>query len=171
LFSTKDAMPLTMPYRSALIFAGILLLFAPWCSAAILLDNGQLTVQAEGKPLTAILAEIGRQGDITIQMKGALPEQRVSANFGPVPLEKGLKRIMRKINYLAVYDQNGRITQLVIWGSMPAQRSGPSPRLQAAPAAPAELPDTGNQKPEDRGQKSEDRGQTPEGQIPEGQNP
>ncbi|MDR3631681.1 MAG: hypothetical protein P4L42_15275 [Desulfocapsaceae bacterium] len=125
-----------------LLYAGIVLfLFAPVCSAQVLLDNGQLYVQIEGRPLQAILEEIGRQGNITIQIKGTLSDQRMSMAFGPLPLEKGLKRILKKTNYLAIYDNDGKIIKLVILGSMPMQSSRPSPKLQTAPAISVAPPD------------------------------
>ena len=131
------------------LFTGTVLLFCvSVCSAEILLKDGQLSVQVEGRSLQAILDEIGRQGHISIQLKGALVEQGMSFRFGPVPLEKGLKRILKSINYLTVYDQDAHITTLVIVGSMPTQSSGPAARLSQVqqpapspvePAQPVEL--------------------------------
>jgi hypothetical protein len=119
-------------------FSGILLfLFVPVCSASTLLSNGQLTVQADGVPLAAILEEISRQGNISIQTQETLAGQMVTIHFGPLPLEKGLKRILKKYNYLATFDKNGNIIKLIISSKVSAPLSGGYSTLpQVEPAIP-----------------------------------
>jgi hypothetical protein len=96
-------------------FSGIILfLLVSMCSAETLLSNGQLTVQVDGVPLTVILEDISRQGNISIQTQGSLTGQMVTAHFGPLPLEVGLKRLLRKNNYLATFDKNENIIKLII---------------------------------------------------------
>ncbi len=123
-------------YRT--FFSGIILfLFVPICSAGTLLSNGQLTVQADGVPLAAILEEISRQGNISIQTQETLAGQMVTIHFGPLPLEKGLKRILKKNNYLATFDKNGNIIKLIISGRVSAPLPGGHNTLpQVEPAIP-----------------------------------
>ena len=121
-----------------MFFSGIMLfLFVPVCSAETLLSNGQLTVQVDGVPLAAILEDISRQGNIFIQTHGTLTGQMVTAHFGPLPLEMGVKRILKKNNYLATFDKNGNIIKLIISSRVSAPLSGGYNTLpQVEPAIP-----------------------------------
>ena len=130
----------TRMYIGLMFFFGILLFpFLPICSAGTLLSNGQLTVQVDGVPLAAILEDISRQGNIFIQTHGTLTGQMVTAHFGPLPLEMGVKRILKKNNYLATFDQDGNIITLRISSRVSAPLSGGNntmPQPQARPAIP-----------------------------------
>ena len=125
-----------MPARSYLysffFFGMALFAFMPVCSAGILVNNGQLTIQVDGMPLTAVLEEIGRQGNISIQTKEPLAGQMVTIHLGPLPLEKGLKRILYKNNYLATFDQAGNIIKLTI----SRKASSPGTYMITPPADP-----------------------------------
>jgi hypothetical protein len=97
------------------VFTGLFLLLpAPFCPAEVLVNKGQLTVQVNDMPLSTILQEIGRQANIDIRGGEIIAAQRMTIRFGPLPLEKGLRRIMRKINYLTTFDHDGNILHLTI---------------------------------------------------------
>ena len=138
----------------------ILSLFVSICPAETLLSNGQLTVQVDGVPLTAILEAISRQGNISIQTHGRLAEQMVTIHFGPLPLEQGLKRILKKDNYLATFDKNGNIIKLIVSRKVSAPISGgnntqpevaqeiPVPPESPEIVSPQEQPDPSQEQPD-----------------------
>lgn len=108
-----------------LFFTGFHLLFFPSpCLAEIRLANGQLTVQVKEMPLASILQEISKQGNIEIQGGETLGAERMTIKFGPLPLEKGLRRILHKTNYMTTFDQNGNILRLTISNKPQTPASG-----------------------------------------------
>lgn len=63
-------------------------------AAAIRFDNGLLSVRIKGLPLSQILSEIVRQGNLTLVSYGPLDEN-ISIEFKNLSLEEGLRRILR----------------------------------------------------------------------------
>ena len=154
-----------------------LFLFVSLGSAMTLLSNGQLTVQADGVPLTTILEEISKQGNISIQTHGPLARQMVTIHFGPLPLEKGLKRILKKDNYLTAFDKDGNIIRLIIASKASAPLAGGNNALpqvgQVIPEPPPEdtPPQDEQLVPEPPEQTETDTPQEqPEPELPEAKN-
>lgn len=65
-----------------------------------------LTIRAERVPLSKILESIAREAAIEIT-PSPQSEETVSIQFSDIPLEEGLRRIMRKINYALIYEKEG----------------------------------------------------------------
>jgi hypothetical protein len=79
-----------------------------------------LTVRAENVPLNQLLAEIARQTSIQITLYTPA-ENGISTDLSDIPLEQGLKRLVRDFSSAFVYgDQTGqagepKITKLVLY--------------------------------------------------------
>ncbi len=95
--------------------ASIMATASPQTSLTITYQEGRLSVRAERVPLAQLLQEVSRQTGLTIQGLSSV-QQEVSVQFGNLPLLKGLRRLLARVNYL-----------LLIEHSAP----GEPPRLQA----------------------------------------
>jgi hypothetical protein len=71
---------------------------------AITAQQGRLSVDLKDAEISAILAQIGKEADITIVFESA-PRKRVSARFSDIELEIGLRRLLglAALNYIIVY--------------------------------------------------------------------
>lgn len=103
--------------RSVLRAAVFSLLIPAVCSArawgnegadafSVRAEDGLLTVEARGVPLSEVLTEIVNQMRIKIVLYGSA-EQPVSATFSDLPMETGLKRLARDFNYAMISRPNG----------------------------------------------------------------
>jgi hypothetical protein len=124
--------------QHVIFFIAGMFLFAPACFGEILLRDGLLTVQVEGIGLGSIFEEIGKQGNILIKKESKTLDQKVTIQFGPLPLDKGLKRLLKETNHLATYDQHGNITLLVIDDNRSATSDRPVLPMEAPVNLPAE---------------------------------
>ena len=68
--------------------------------------NRLLTLRAERVPLSKILESVAREAGIEIT-PSPHSEEMVSLQFSDIPLEEGLKKIMRKTNYALIYEKEG----------------------------------------------------------------
>lgn len=68
--------------------------------------NRLLTLRAERVPLSKILESVAREAGIEIT-PSPHSEEMVSLQFSDIPLEEGLKKIMRKTNYALIYENEG----------------------------------------------------------------
>ncbi len=73
----------------------------------------KLTLYAERIPLSEILMEIGRQSDIKIHFSSSADET-VSADLKEIPIEMGLKRLLRNYSHAFIYGKGAEKTEPVI---------------------------------------------------------
>ncbi len=66
--------------------------------------NDQLTVKVKDVSLQELLEEIARQGSLTLVLSGAL-EERITIEIHRLPLEEGLRRILRHQGFAVEYAQ------------------------------------------------------------------
>lgn len=69
---------------------------------AIEFANDRLSVKIEGIALRELLREIARQSGLTVMVSGPL-EERVTIEFQQLLLDKGLRRILRRQNFVVEY--------------------------------------------------------------------
>ncbi len=74
-------------------------------SSVILVKDKLLTVNVKDIPLKKVLIEIANQEPITIVLF-APAEELIVADFSGLPVEKGLKRLLRDFNYTFIYDDS-----------------------------------------------------------------
>lgn len=110
--------------------------------------GGFLTVRADGIAMGAILEEIEKQGNIIIRKDKETLDQKLTIQFGPLPLDKGLKRLLKGTNYLATFDQKGNILSLVVCGNKSATSLGYAPPMET-PIFPEEATQLESEEPED----------------------
>ena len=63
-----------------------------------------MTIYAEGVLLSDLLNEIGRQGDIRINLISS-SDETVSADLKEIPIEMGLKRLLRNYSHAFIYEK------------------------------------------------------------------
>jgi hypothetical protein len=104
----------------------------------IQVEGGRLTVKLEDAPLKAALEEIGRQGHITVIVQGPL-RTTISLEFQQVPMEEGLRRLLRGCGWMTVGGGNGTIEQVLVAetpeGLNPSALRGPHTRSQPGPSS------------------------------------
>ena len=117
--------------------------------------DGLLTVDFRDQPAEEALSEIAGLAGFTLKIDQATRDRRLSVRFKDLPLEKALNRIIRLLqaaNFRFSYDENGRVSEVII-------QSGPqtvtSPGASRPPARGSAVstppPDTGqNRRPSSR---------------------
>lgn len=111
--------------------------------------DGRLSVSAKHADLAGLLREIGAKAGLEV-VAGSLAEQRVTVSFKDLPLEDGLKKVLRHQNYFLCYPEEsgkkdtieqgcGKARLVVIKKSgekvqkQPQEGGAPQTRQQAAP--------------------------------------
>jgi len=69
--------------------------------------EGRLSVRADGTPLLSVLEAISKSTEIDILVSPELQGKDVTIEIVDVPLEDALKRVLRGINYAAIYGKEG----------------------------------------------------------------
>jgi HEAT repeats len=70
----------------------------------VAIHAGVLTVQAHGVPLAEVLAAIGQRAGFEVTVRGAV-DARVSVVLAEVPLEEGLRQLLRGRSFAFLYDR------------------------------------------------------------------
>jgi len=68
-------------------------------------QDGALTAKLTDAPLEDVLKNLARQAHLKIYLEGSLKTEKVSAEFKALPLEEGIKQILRNRNYAFTYAQ------------------------------------------------------------------
>ena len=101
----------------------------------ITLEDGRLSLRVENTRLGPILGEISRQARIAVIMGDGVASQRLSAEFSDLPLDQGLRRILKDQDVF--YYHRGGARLLTIWVYLKKQGRGlyPVPREEWASTA------------------------------------
>jgi hypothetical protein len=108
------------PLPITLIFFAMLLL-SSMSSAADLSINVKgkvFSAHVEDFSLQAVAEEIESKTGIWFKSGGALPEERISVDFEGLPFEDGLERILSKMNYSLVFDDEDEIVGVFLLRSL-----------------------------------------------------
>ena len=103
-------------------------------------EDNLLTLRLKDAPLEKVLTEIAHQAGIQITFYGRM-EGALSADFSDLPMEKGLRRLIRDFNYVFIYGaEKGRrgdpaIKELIIYSK---EGKGPHKRIAPRVIAPQE---------------------------------
>ena len=107
------------------------------------MQDDHLTVQLTDVPWRIVLQELQRQTGLTFRVEGSL-EGTVTEAFEVLPLEKGLRRLIRNANLVFLYRQEGegqgsrsRLAQVWI---LPRLTGSPAERIQT-PQQPSQRAD------------------------------
>lgn len=125
-----------------------------------------LTVKNEplGEVLDTITAETGYRFKLNSQWESHL----VSATIGNLPLERGLKRLLRSLNHTIIWEADRTITIMVYGKAAPVSAGGtishaaPPQDIPETPPAVAENADTGDEDATAADAPAADEGATPD---------
>jgi hypothetical protein len=87
------------------------------------LKGTKMTASIEKAPLGQILEMLVRKTGMWLNWRKSLYNEKISIQFTDMPLEKALARILSKINYAFIYNQNKRLVGLIILGKKGADGS------------------------------------------------
>ncbi|MCB2145614.1 MAG: hypothetical protein KQI81_04015 [Deltaproteobacteria bacterium] len=123
-----------------------------------------ITLTAQNEPLGNVLETISRDTGYRFNLNRKWKDHPVSATIGHLPLEQGLKRLLRSLNYSIVWESD-RVVTIMVFGK--AEPSGPGSDISFAsppqtspeetePAAEAESPSADEPEPADAGVEAAD---------------
>jgi len=76
------------------------------------------SARVEDSSLKAVAEEIESKTGIWFKSAGALPEEKISVDFEGLPFENGLERILSKVNYSLVFDDEDQIAGVFLFRSL-----------------------------------------------------
>ena len=102
---------------------------------AITFEDGRLSVRVQNNRLDSVLDEISRRAKLAVIMGDGVASQRLSAEFSDLPLDQGLRRILKHQDVF--YYHRGGARLLTIWVYLKNQGRGlyPVPREEWASTA------------------------------------
>jgi len=71
------------------------------------IEKGQISAELTNAPVLVLVRQIESQGGIWFKTLADLAGEKVSVRFADIPLDEGLKRILRGMNHSLVYDADG----------------------------------------------------------------
>jgi HEAT repeat protein len=79
--------------------------------------EGRLSVDVQGRSLEWVLGQISRAANVAFVTDEALPETTVSVQFGDIPLDEGLRRILKDQDSFFFYEAEGNAPSAlrVVW--------------------------------------------------------
>lgn len=72
-------------------------------SLLVSVQDDRLSVKVDQVPLWVVLAELGRQTGIKVDIEGSVSREQISVEFKDLPLEDGIRRILQSKNYALTY--------------------------------------------------------------------
>ena len=86
-------------------------------------DEPVFSLTAEAEPLGDLLQDITRQTGYQFTLNGRWQDHPVSAAITNLPLEEGLKRLLRSLNHTIIWESDRRITIMVFGRADPVRPS------------------------------------------------
>jgi hypothetical protein len=86
-------------------------------------DEPLFSLTADAEPLGDLLHEIARQTGYQFTLDGQWQDHPVSAAITNLPLEQGLKRLLRSLNHTIIWDSDRHITIMVFGKADPVRPS------------------------------------------------
>ena len=86
-------------------------------AATVAVADGKLSVMLVDAPLRDVMARIARQSGVTIRVAGADHPVKLTDSFVGLPLEDGLRRLLRGGSHVFVYSDSGpnpRLEQVIV---------------------------------------------------------
>lgn len=108
--------------------------------------NNRLTLSVEDADLVKVLSEIVDQTGIRVVIYGQL-DKTISTRFSDLPLDEGLRRVVRDFNHVFIYDvgkgkkENPVIREVIIYaegGEIQKDRETPTERISRSVITPQE---------------------------------
>jgi len=89
------------------------------------LDNGTLTLDAQGVPLATLLGDIQEKTNLEFKIHESLFERPISVSFQSLPLNKAIKRILHGVSYACILSLSGNIETVITFPAV-NEVKGPS---------------------------------------------
>jgi len=86
--------------------------------------DGTISAHIEGGLLKAVIEKVKLGKRIWFKGKESLFEAKISVKFKDLPIQDGLKRILSKMNYSLVFDQDSKLLGVIILGESESIRDG-----------------------------------------------
>jgi hypothetical protein len=77
------------------------------------LDDGTLTMDAQGVPLATVLGDIQEKTNLQFKIHESLLEQPISVRFQSLPLNKAIGRILHGVSYACIFSLSGNIETVI----------------------------------------------------------
>ena len=82
----------------------------------ISLKHNMLSVRLHGSPLGQVLKEIERQGEVCFYIDNSISKKKIWSQFTDLRLKEGIKKILFQYNYAMIFDRNGNLAEVHIFG-------------------------------------------------------
>ena len=82
----------------------------------ISLKHNMLSVRLHGSPLGQVLKEIERQGEVCFYIDNSISKKNICSQFTYLRLNEGIKKILFQYNYAMIFDRNGNLAEVHIFG-------------------------------------------------------
>jgi len=82
----------------------------------ISLKHNILSVRLDGAPLGQVLKEIERQGKISFYIDNTMTEEKIWSQFNSLSLEEGIEKIVFQYSHAMIFDKDGNLTEVHIFG-------------------------------------------------------
>ena len=110
-----------MKFLYAVLLLGMIgLLYVPSSLSAskatneIFYAQNQLTAHLKEANLKEVLLAVAKAAKVEFKINKATAERKVSVQFDKLPLEKGIKKILRPFNHSMIYNSSGRLKKIII---------------------------------------------------------
>lgn len=136
----------------AMLLTGVMVFYFGWAYAegegkaaavpfSLSIKNNTLSAEIENALLGEVLKELARQAQIEVYISESSVEDKISAKFDNLPLEEGIKRLLKGKNYTLTFARKDsappRVAEIkVVNGSTPVSK------LSTEPASTASEPKT-----------------------------
>jgi hypothetical protein len=90
-------------------------------------ENNLLNVRADRARLQDLMKEISRQAYVAIELAEGLEEQRISADFSRLPLEKGLREILAGYDVFTYHRGDRGLLTVWVYGKFEGRSLFPAP--------------------------------------------
>ncbi|GAB6909316.1 hypothetical protein DESC_970037 [Desulfosarcina cetonica] len=97
-----------------------------------------ITLSVKDEPLGDVLDTITAETGYQFKLNEQWQDWPVSATIGSLPLEKGLKRLLRSLNYTIVWESE-RTLSIMVYGKAEPGGSGPAVPFRAPPPVEQEM--------------------------------
>ncbi len=99
-------------------------------------DGDMMSASLNQAPITNVLEEIKKKKGIWIKGAETVNEEKVSAHFKDLSLQKGLERIFSSLNYSFAFDHGGKLVGVFLMGRTSSERK-PSYLRRPVPRRPS----------------------------------
>ncbi len=93
----------------------------------ITLEDGRLSVGARNAPLGRLLEEISRRGKVAIIQVGGVAGRRISVAFSDLPLDQGLRRILKQHDAFFYHRGGGALKAVWVYAKDEGRGMAPVP--------------------------------------------